>query len=288
MAKKLECARQNEMVLELGWKHLDSDADRVLISPEPAPGSDVPKDDLMMGKAVLAWLRRIIVSVGIGGVSYALMLGIMVLSVVYDRAFEPVITFAFDTGRLITNWLDSLVSGTYWGQVAVNHLRERVNMTHVVLSIPAIIIAAIMVGIPLNWLLGGTRTAVQRIAIAVVSVPATLVLAVALFTFNALVPETYAALLRFADWIWQGSLNALSSWGDTIPGALKLTNVARQGFSGHHYVIMALCSMVASFLVNALFAFVTSSRDGLSTAQLAAAVDRRIAVGRYEGEKTIG
>ena len=151
-----------------------------------------------------------------------------------------------------------------------------------------VIVAAIVVGIPLNWLLGGTRTAVQRIAIAIVSVPATLVLAVALFTFNALVPETYAALLRFADWIWQGSLNALSSWGDTIPGALKLTNVARQGFSGHHYVIMALCSMVASFLVNALFAFVTSSRDGLSTAQLAAAVDRRIAVGRYQGEKTIG
>jgi hypothetical protein len=105
------------------------------------------------------------------------MLGIMVLSVVYDREFEPVITLAFDTGRLITNWLDSLVSGTYWGQVAVNHLRERVNMTHVVLSIPAIVIAAIVVGIPLNWLLGGTRTAVQRIAIAVVSVPATLILA---------------------------------------------------------------------------------------------------------------
>lgn len=122
---------------------------------------------------MLAWPRRIIVSVGIGSVSYALMLGIMVLSVVYDKEFEPVITFAFDTGRLITNWLDSLVAGTYWGQVAVNHLRERVNMTHVVLSIPAIVTAAIVVGIPLNWLLGGTRTALQRIAIAVVSVPAT-------------------------------------------------------------------------------------------------------------------
>ena len=121
---------------------------------------------------MLAWLRRIIVSVGIGGFSYALMLGFMVLSVIYDKEFEPVINFAFDTGRLITNWLDSLVAGTYWGQVAVNHLRERVNMTHVVLSVPAIIIAAIVVGIPLNWLLGGTRTAIQRIAIAVVSVPA--------------------------------------------------------------------------------------------------------------------
>jgi hypothetical protein len=186
---------------------------------------------------MLAWLRRIIVSVGIGGFSYALMLGFMVLSVIYDKEFEPVINFAFDTGRLITNWLDSLGAGNYWGQVAVNHLRERVNMTHVVLSIPAIIIAAIVVGIPLNWLLGGTRTAMQRVAIAVVSVPATIVLAIALFTFNAFVPETYAALLHFADAIWQTSLNVLSSWGESLPGAIKLTNVARQGFSGHHYVI---------------------------------------------------
>src|SRR4029079_15481813 len=140
---------------------------------------------------MLAWLRRIIVSIGIGGVSYALMLGIMVLSVVHDREMEPIITLAFDTGRQITNTLDSLVSGTYWGQVAVNHLRERVNMTHVVLSIPAIVIATLFVGIPLNWLLGGTRSGLQRMAIALLSVPATVMLAVALFTFNALVPETY-------------------------------------------------------------------------------------------------
>ena len=216
---------------------------------------------------MLAWLRRIIVSVGIGGFSYVLMLGFMVLSVIYDKEFEPVINFAFDTGRIITNWLDTLVAGTYWGQVAVNHLRERVNMTHVVLSVPAIIVAAIVVGIPLNWLLGGPRTAIQRIAIAVVSVPATIVLAIVLFTFNAFVPETYAALLRFADAIWQASLNALSSWGDAVPGATKLTNIARQGFSGHHYVIMALCSIVASFLVNAAFALATKSRDTLSPAQ---------------------
>ena len=150
-----------------------------------------------------------------------------------------------------------MVAGSHWGQVAVNHLHERVNMTHVVLSLPAIVVAAIVVGIPFNWLLGGTRSALQRIAIALVSVPATGVLAVALFTFNALVPDSYAALLRFADWLWQASLNALSAAGDTIPGARKLANAARQGFSGHHYVIMALCSMVASFLVNAIFAFAT-------------------------------
>ena len=209
----------------------------------------------------MAGLRRTIVSISIGGASYALMLGLMVLSVVYDQAFEPIVTLAFDTGRLITNWLDSLVEGMYWGQVAVNHLRERVNMTHVVLSLPAIIVATILVGIPLNWVLGGTRSAVQRMAIAVVSVPATLLLAIALFTFNALVPETYAALLRLADWIWQGSLNALTSWSDTVPGALKVVNIARQGFSGHHFVIMALCSMVAAFAVNTLFAFATRSRQ---------------------------
>ena len=46
---------------------------------------------------MLAWLRRIIVSLGIGGASYAIMLLFMVLSVIYDRQFEPIITFAFDT-----------------------------------------------------------------------------------------------------------------------------------------------------------------------------------------------
>jgi len=210
--------------------------------------------------AALAWLRRLVVSIGIGGTSYAIMLGIMVLSIVYDRELEPVITYAFDAGRRIIDVFDSIMAGSHWGQAAVNHLRERVNMTHVVLSIPAIIIAAIVVGIPFNWLLGGTRTAAQRITIALISVPATVVLAVALFTFNAFVPDAYAALLRFADQVWQASLNALSGSGDTIPGARKLTNAARQGFAGHHYVIMALCSMVASFLVNALFAAVSRPR----------------------------
>jgi hypothetical protein len=210
--------------------------------------------------AGLPWLRRLVVSIGIGGASYAVMLGIMVASIVYDRELEPVITFAFDTGRSIIGAFDSLVSGSHWGQVAANHLRERVNMTHVVLSIPAIILAVIIVGIPFDWLVGGTRTAAQRIAIALLSVPATVVLAVALISFNALWPDAYTALLRFADWVWQASLNVVSGSGDTIPGARKLTNAARQGFSGHHYVIMALCGMLASFLVNALFTVASRAR----------------------------
>jgi hypothetical protein len=211
--------------------------------------------------ALRAWLRRIVASFGIGTVSYLIMLAIMVLSVVYDRELEPLIRFAFDTGRGVVTGLDTLVSGSHWGQVAVNHLRERVNMTHVVLSIPAIVIATIVFGIPFNRLLGGTRSALQRLAIALTSIPSTVVLAVVLFSFNALFPDAYAGLLRFADWVWQVSLNGLSATGDTIPGARKLVNAARQGFSGHHYVIMALCSMVASFLVNAVFAFATRSSE---------------------------
>ena len=100
----------------------------------------------------------------------------------------------------------------------------------------------------------------QRIAIALTSVPATVVLAVVLFSFNAMFPGTYASLLRFADWVWQLSLDALSASGDAIPGARKLTNVARQGFTGHHYVIMAMCSVVASFLVNVIFALAFKGR----------------------------
>jgi hypothetical protein len=211
--------------------------------------------------AALAWLRRLVVSFGIGTTSYIIMLGIMVLSVVYDKELEPVITWAFNAGRGIIDGFDKLVSGSHWGQVAVNHLRERVNMTHVILSLPAIIIAVLLVGIPLNKVLGGTRTAMQRIGIALISIPSTVVLAVVLFSFNALYPDAYASLLRFADWVWQASLNALSASGDTIPGARKLTNAARQGFSGHHYVIMALCSMVASFIVNALFVALTRPKE---------------------------
>ena len=50
--------------------------------------------------------------------------------------------------------------------------------------------------------------------------------------------------------IWRmGGRNLLSSWK-----MLKLLwprlipDIARQGFAGHHFVIMALCSMVAAFL----------------------------------------
>lgn len=210
--------------------------------------------------SIASWLRRLVVSLGIGTFSYLFMLGIMVLSVLFDKQMEPVITVAFNVGHGLLAGIDGLVSGTHWGQVAANHLRERVNMTHVVLSLPAILVATFLVGIPLNRALGGTRTAFQRILIALFSVPATLVLAVALFTFNAFLPDAYGALLRFADWIWQSSLNGLSALGDTVPGARKLSNAARQGFSGHHFVIMALCSMAASFLINAIFAATTEPR----------------------------
>lgn len=224
--------------------------------------------------SLFAWFRRLLVSLGVGVTSYLIMLVIMVMSVVFDREFELIITGAFNIGRGIVEALDKLVAGNHWGQVAVNHLRERVNMTHVVLSIPAIVTATLVIGVPFNARLGGTRSAMRRLAIALTSVPATVIVAVVLFSFNALVPDAYATLLRFADWVWQVSLDALSALGDAIPGARKLTNAARQGFSGHHYVIMALCGMVASFLVNAVFAVAQRSGNGAdaqSAAQRAAA-----------------
>ena len=97
-----------------------------LSSDWPWPGlTAVLKAWLIKDRSVLAWLRRIIVSLGIGGASYATMLIFMVLSVIYDRQFEPIITFAFDTGRWIVDALKSWVAGNRWGQIAVNHLRER-------------------------------------------------------------------------------------------------------------------------------------------------------------------
>jgi len=40
-------------------------------------------------------------SVGVGATSYAIMLGIMLLSVLYDREAEPVITWVSEAGRSI-------------------------------------------------------------------------------------------------------------------------------------------------------------------------------------------
>src|SRR5262245_56816884 len=105
--------------------------------------------------AALAWLRRLVVSFGIGTTSYIIMLGIMVLSVVYDKELEPVITWAFNAGSGIVDGFDKLVSGSHWGQVAVNHLRERVNMTHVVLLVPAIIFHVLVVAISMMQFVGG-------------------------------------------------------------------------------------------------------------------------------------
>ena len=63
----------------------------------------------------MAWLRRTIVSIGIGGASYAIMLALMLLSIMYDRTFEPIITLAFDTGRMVTNWLELSRCGNLLG-----------------------------------------------------------------------------------------------------------------------------------------------------------------------------
>ena len=63
---------------------------------------------------MLAWVRRVIVSVGIGGASFAIMLGIMILSILYDRELEPVITLAFNAGRDLIAALDAMVAGSPW------------------------------------------------------------------------------------------------------------------------------------------------------------------------------
>src|SRR5215813_9527181 len=125
--------------------------------------------------SALAWVRRLLASVGVGATSYAIMLGIMLVSVLYDRQAEPVIAWVSETGRSIVSGFDHAVSGSHWGQVAVNHLRERLNMTHVLLSVPAVLIASVVVGIPLNKLWGGTRTSVQRCGTGLRRVPATVV-----------------------------------------------------------------------------------------------------------------
>ena len=210
--------------------------------------------------APLAWFRRLVVSVTIGSISYICMLGTMIASLMYADEMAPVIKLATNLGRSTTHILDALLGGSYWGQIAVNFMRERVNMTHVILSIPAILVASVLFGVPLNSILGGTRTAFQRVVMAFLNVPTSVILAVALFSFNALQPAQYAVFLRFVDTIWHESLDLIEGqkW---IPGSQILVNAARTGLSGHHFVTMALCSMVAAFLISMIFAAFARKRS---------------------------
>ena len=122
-------------------------------------------------------------------------------------------------------------------------------MTHVVLSLPAIVIATIVVGIPLK--LDAWRHAQcvsthrdcrgQR-------------------TYRPLARCTalHFQRTRAGDVCCAPALLQTGSWQ-------TVANIARQGFSGHHFVIMALCSMVAAFLVNTFFAWATRSRHPLTS-----------------------
>src|SRR5215475_14482341 len=62
-----------------------------------------------------AWLRRLVASVGVGATSYAIMIGIMLVSVLYDKETEPLITWVSHAGRSIVSGFDQAASGSHWG-----------------------------------------------------------------------------------------------------------------------------------------------------------------------------
>ena len=210
---------------------------------------------------MLAWFRRIVVSLGVGGTSYALMLAFMVASIAYDRELEPVVTFAFNTGRQITDLLKlmgirkllgpgcgqpssrtgehdpcrAFNSGNRHGRHIGRHSFKSDFGWHPKL-----------VPTPCHCDCEYTSYSYPRRDVV---------------HLQRACPGNVCSAVALRGSIWQASLNALSVWGDSIPGARKLTNVARQGFSGHHFVIMALCSAIAAFLVNALFASAGRSKE---------------------------
>jgi hypothetical protein len=66
--------------------------------------------------AAAAWLRRFVVSIGIGGASYAIMLGIMVLSIIYDREPRTRRHLRLRYRAQHHRAIDSLVSGSHWAR----------------------------------------------------------------------------------------------------------------------------------------------------------------------------
>lgn len=204
----------------------------------------------------LGLFRRITVSATVGAVSYGLVLAFLVLVALYPKELEPLVTGIKGLSDRIIAGLKEAAGTGYYGQLLVNGIRTHTNMAHVLVSIPAILIASVLVGMPLNAVLGSTRSNLQRLMIAICSVPASLVLVSCLVFVDLWSPGAYAAILDAATHTWDATLHGLRALGDTYPVFKSVSGVATIGANGHHYVIIAVCSSLAALVVNMLFALV--------------------------------
>lgn len=208
----------------------------------------------------LGLFRRLTVSAVIGVTSYLFVLAFLLVVAIYPSQMEPYVIAAKQLGDGIFATASSYARGNYYGQLAVNSIRQHVNMTHVVISIPAILLASIVVGIPLNYILGSARSAFQRIMMALLSVPASVLFVGALILVDLWSPGFYNEVLTVASHTWDKTLEGLRALGNIFPIFKSFSNVATIGTNGHHYVIMAVCSALAALFVNMLFALFSKSR----------------------------
>lgn len=213
---------------------------------------------------ILLLLRRAVTSLVTGVVSLLIMVGLLVASMLFAHSVGPNIDIVSDWSNNIYDWLDSQVAGTYWPQLFVNHLHERVNMAHVLLSIPAMIISALIVGVPLNWLMGGIRSIRQRLAIALVTVPTSVVLGFVLFATNALSPSGYASILWAAGRVWRGFISFLHLF-DSFSVIRSVLSILEMGVGGHSLVMLAFCYVVAAFGINVLAGAIAPNPEELPT-----------------------
>lgn len=203
---------------------------------------------------IKALLRR-------GGVAGITAIGSIVLcfvflaaSVVWDEQFGPILRDLNEFNNAIKMGIDENTEGSYALEVFGNTIRSHINFAHVVISMVAIFISSLTIGMYANWAMGGTRTWFQRIEIAFYSVPISVVIATVMFAFSVWDPSTYRVMLSWAEWAWRGILYFLESMRETIPWMGKLLSLLYAQQGGHSFMFMAAASMLAMFIVNSIIA----------------------------------
>lgn len=211
---------------------------------------------------IFSLLRPVATSLVMGSIHLFIMIGLLVASVLFTYSVGPNIDIVNGWSNDIYDWIDDRVAGTYWPQLFVNHLHDRVNMVYVLLSIPAMIISALVVWVPLNWFMGGIRSIRQRLAIALVTVPTSVVISFVLFATNALSPPGYAFIRWAASRVWRGFITLLHLF-DGFSVIRTILSILEMGVGGHSIVMLAFCYIVAAFGINMIASAIAPNPEAL-------------------------
>lgn len=148
---------------------------------------------------------------------------------------------------LANNWRElivflqtSWIGQTHWGLVAINQLHQ-MNGVHAMVQLIAVIAISFIAG----FLFPNARSWVGRFFVSIVGSILAVPFSIMFLILNLSFPETIGFVLKLASAIWQILIGII----DFIPGGAGVANFAETGINGHHYVVIAMGSLLIHWML---------------------------------------